>query len=39
MNTIEELMDDFRLGKPVVIVDDENRENEGDLIAPAESVE
>ena len=39
MNTIEELMDDFRLGKPVVIVDDENRENEGDLIAPAESVD
>lgn len=39
MNTIEEIIEDFRLGKPVVIVDDENRENEGDLIAAAESVD
>ena len=39
MNTIEEIIEDFRLGRPVVIVDDENRENEGDLIAAAESVD
>lgn len=39
MNTIEEILEDFRIGKPVVIVDDENRENEGDLIAAAEKVD
>jgi 3,4-dihydroxy 2-butanone 4-phosphate synthase/GTP cyclohydrolase II len=31
-NTIEEAVDDFKSGKPVVVVDDEDRENEGDLI-------
>ena len=29
-NTINEALEDIRNGKPVIIVDDENRENEGD---------
>jgi len=33
---IEELIDDFRKGKMIVLVDDEARENEGDLIIPAQ---
>lgn len=33
---IEELIDDFRKGKMIVLVDDETRENEGDLIIPAQ---
>jgi len=37
-NTIEEAIDDFRKGKMVVVVDDEDRENEGDLVIPAEKV-
>ncbi len=37
-NTIEEAIEDFRLGKMVVAVDDEDRENEGDLIMAAEKV-
>lgn len=36
--SIPEALDDFRLGKIVVIVDDENRENEGDLTIAAELV-
>ncbi|CAN5659195.1 bifunctional 3,4-dihydroxy-2-butanone-4-phosphate synthase/GTP cyclohydrolase II [soil metagenome] len=36
--SIEEILDDLRQGKPVIIVDDEDRENEGDLIIPAERV-
>src|SRR5690606_31626291 len=36
--TITELLDDLRRGKPVSIVDDEDRENEGDLILAAEHV-
>lgn len=36
LNTIEELVEDLRQGKMVVLVDDEERENEGDLILPAE---
>ncbi|MFW2405293.1 MAG: 3,4-dihydroxy-2-butanone-4-phosphate synthase, partial [Gammaproteobacteria bacterium] len=35
---IEEIIDDFRAGKMVVIVDDEDRENEGDLIMAASRV-
>ena len=35
-NTSSELIEDIRLGKMVVIVDDENRENEGDLVIAAE---
>lgn len=38
MNTIEEAITDFKNGKVVIVVDDENRENEGDFIAPAEIV-
>ncbi|MCL6611720.1 MAG: bifunctional 3,4-dihydroxy-2-butanone-4-phosphate synthase/GTP cyclohydrolase II [Peptococcaceae bacterium] len=37
-NTIEEVLEDIRLGKMVVMVDDEDRENEGDLIMAAEKV-
>jgi len=36
--TIEEAAADFRRGRFVIIVDDEDRENEGDLALPAESV-
>jgi 3,4-dihydroxy 2-butanone 4-phosphate synthase/GTP cyclohydrolase II len=35
MNTIEEIIEDLRLGKMVVIMDDEDRENEGDLVMAA----
>lgn len=37
-NTIEEALEDFRAGKMIVIVDDEDRENEGDLVVAAEKV-
>lgn len=37
-NTVEEIIDDIRLGKMVVIVDDEDRENEGDLVMAGELV-
>jgi 3,4-dihydroxy 2-butanone 4-phosphate synthase/GTP cyclohydrolase II len=37
-NTIEEALDDFQKGKIVVVVDDEDRENEGDLVIPAEKI-
>jgi len=36
MNTIEEIIEDLSLGKMVIIMDDEDRENEGDIIASAE---
>lgn len=36
-NTIEEAVEEIRNGKPIVIVDDEDRENEGDLFLPAEA--
>ncbi|AKL96950.1 bifunctional 3,4-dihydroxy-2-butanone 4-phosphate synthase/GTP cyclohydrolase II protein RibBA [Clostridium aceticum] len=35
-NTIEEALEDIRNGKMIVVVDDEDRENEGDLVAAAE---
>ena len=38
LNNIEDAINDIRLGKVVVVVDDENRENEGDFIAAAEKV-
>ena len=38
LNTIEEAIVDIKAGKVVVVVDDENRENEGDFIAAAETV-
>ena len=37
-NTIEEAIEDLRQGKPVVMADDEDRENEGDLICSAQFV-
>ncbi|MCX7745690.1 MAG: bifunctional 3,4-dihydroxy-2-butanone-4-phosphate synthase/GTP cyclohydrolase II [Clostridia bacterium] len=37
-NTIEEALEDIRHGKMIVVVDDEDRENEGDLIMAAEKV-
>lgn len=36
LSSIEEILEDVRAGKPVIIVDDEDRENEGDLIVAAE---
>ncbi len=38
LSTIEEALEDFKQGKFVVVVDDEDRENEGDLIMAAELV-
>lgn len=38
LNTIEEAIDDIRQGKVIIVVDDENRENEGDFLAAAEKV-
>ena len=38
LNTIEEALEDFRNGKFVIVVDDEDRENEGDLIIAAEKI-
>lgn len=37
-NTVEEILDDIRAGKMVIIVDDEDRENEGDLLMAASMV-
>ncbi|MDF3931508.1 bifunctional 3,4-dihydroxy-2-butanone-4-phosphate synthase/GTP cyclohydrolase II [Pseudomonas citronellolis] len=38
LNSIEELVEDIRQGKMVILMDDEDRENEGDLIMAAECV-
>jgi len=38
LNTIEEALIDFRAGKVIIVVDDEDRENEGDFICAAETV-
>ena len=35
LNSIEEIIEDFRQGKMVIIMDDEDRENEGDLVMAA----
>ena len=37
-NTIEEALEDFKNGKPLIVADDEDRENEGDLICSAQFV-
>ena len=37
-STIEEALEDFKLGKPLIVADDEDRENEGDLICSAQFV-
>lgn len=39
MNSIEEAVEDFKEGKFVIVVDDEDRENEGDLIIAAEKID
>ncbi len=38
LNTIQEAIEDIRQGKVIIVVDDEDRENEGDFIAAAEKV-
>ena len=38
LNTIEEAISDIRNGKVIIVVDDENRENEGDFLAAAELI-
>ncbi|MDE6231208.1 MAG: bifunctional 3,4-dihydroxy-2-butanone-4-phosphate synthase/GTP cyclohydrolase II [Muribaculaceae bacterium] len=38
LDSIEEALEDFRNGKFVIVVDDEDRENEGDLIIAAEKI-
>jgi nitrate reductase NapAB chaperone NapD len=38
LDTIESAIDDIRNGKLVVVVDDEDRENEGDFITAAQNV-
>ena len=38
LNTIEEAIEDIKTGKVVIVVDDEDRENEGDFLAAAELV-
>ena len=39
LNTVEEAIEDIREGKFVIVVDDEDRENEGDLIIAAEKID
>ncbi len=36
--TIQQALDDIRAGRPVIVVDDEDRENEGDLVCAAELI-
>ncbi|MCJ8268499.1 MAG: 3,4-dihydroxy-2-butanone-4-phosphate synthase, partial [Psychrosphaera sp.] len=38
LNTVEELIEDIRNGKMVILMDDEDRENEGDLIMASDYV-
>ncbi|WP_115809587.1 3,4-dihydroxy-2-butanone-4-phosphate synthase [Winogradskyella pacifica] len=38
LNSIQEAIEDIKQGKVIIVVDDENRENEGDFIAAAEAV-
>jgi 3,4-dihydroxy 2-butanone 4-phosphate synthase/GTP cyclohydrolase II len=38
VNTIEDVLEDYRKGKMVIMVDDQDRENEGDLLVAAESI-
>ena len=35
LNTIEEAIEEIKLGKMVIVVDDEDRENEGDFLTAA----
>lgn len=34
-DTVQEALDAFKLGRPIILVDDEDRENEGDIVFPA----
>lgn len=38
LNTIEEAIEDFKAGKVIIVVDDEDRENEGDFICSADGI-
>ena len=38
LNTIESAINDIRLGKVIIVVDDKNRENEGDFVAAAAAI-
>jgi 3,4-dihydroxy 2-butanone 4-phosphate synthase/GTP cyclohydrolase II len=38
LNSIEEALEDFRAGKVLIVVDDEDRENEGDFVVAAEKI-
>ena len=38
LNSVEEVIEDFRNGRIVIVVDDEDRENEGDFIVAAEKI-
>ena len=38
MNSIDEILEDLKAGRMIVLVDDESRENEGDLVCAAEKV-
>ena len=38
LNSVEEVIEDFRNGKIVIVVDDEDRENEGDFIVAADKI-
>ncbi|MDO8627312.1 MAG: GTP cyclohydrolase II [Candidatus Diapherotrites archaeon] len=37
-NSIEEILADVKLGKPIIVVDSEDRENEGDLVVAGEKI-
>ena len=38
LDTVPDILDDIREGKMVILMDDEDRENEGDLVIAAEKV-
>jgi 3,4-dihydroxy 2-butanone 4-phosphate synthase / GTP cyclohydrolase II len=38
LSTIGEILEDLRQGRPIILIDDEDRENEGDLVCAAEQV-
>ncbi len=38
LNTIEEAITEIRAGRVIIVVDDEDRENEGDFVCAAETV-
>lgn len=38
LNTIDEALEDFRAGKILIVVDDEDRENEGDFVCAAQTI-